>query len=134
MARTGKKSAGKNEVATAVKTVTQLAAKRTAVSSKKGGTEKTGEELVVENLSALCSLVETLGETLDMIVEKAETMACHIIATEEMLAELVASEGINLARVNARIRAKIAAGTDNMADSTRAIDIAAAIASPLPRN
>lgn len=73
------------------------------------------EQLVVENLSALSSLVGTLGETLDVLVQKTENMAYHLIATEEVLAEVITSTGIDLARVNARIRNKIANGTDSQA-------------------
>lgn len=94
---------------------------------------KSEEELFVENLATLTGIVESLGETLELLVQKAENMAYHIIATEQVVAELVASNGLDLARVNARIRAKIAAGTDLKVDSSRAIDVAAAIASPLPR-
>lgn len=95
--------------------------------------EKSGEELVIENLATVSRLVATLGETLELLTQKAENMAYHIIATEELLAELITDNGINLARVNARIRIKIAAGTDSFGDPSKAIDIAAAIASPLPR-
>jgi hypothetical protein len=91
------------------------------------------EQLVVENLSALSSLVGTLGETLDVLVQKTENMAYHLIATEEVLAEVVTATGIDLARVNARIRAKIANGTDSQGDPSRSIDVAAGIASPLPK-
>lgn len=96
-------------------------------------TEKSGDELVAENFAALSNVVDTLGTTLELLVQKMESMASHIIATEETLAELVASNGLDLARVNARIRAKIAAGTDNQGSASHAIDVAAAIASPLPR-
>lgn len=91
------------------------------------------EQLVVENLSTLSSLVGTLGETLDLLVQKTENMAYHLIATEEVLAEVVTATGIDLARVNARIRAKIANGTDSQGDPSRSIDIAAGIVSPLPK-
>lgn len=91
------------------------------------------EQLVVENLSALSSLVGTLGETLDVLVQKTENMAYHLIATEEVLAEVITATGIDLARVNARIRNKIANGTDSQGDPSRSIDIAAGIASPLPK-
>lgn len=94
---------------------------------------KSGDELVVDNLAALSKVVTSLSTTLDMLVEKAEGMAHHIIATEAILAELVASNGLNLARVNSRIRIKIAAGTDSYGNANPAIDAAAAIASPLPR-
>jgi len=95
--------------------------------------EITGEELVIENFAAMTRLVETLGETLELLTQKAESMAYHIIATEQLLAELIADNGINLAGVNGRIRQKIASGTDGTCDPSKAIDIAASIASPLPR-
>jgi hypothetical protein len=91
------------------------------------------EQLVVENLSALSRLVGTIGETLDVLVQKTENMAYHLIATEEVLAEVVTATGIDLARVNARIRAKIANGTESQGDPSRSIDIAAGIVSPLPK-
>ena len=93
---------------------------------------KSGDELVVDNLAALSKVVTSLSVTLDMLVEKAESMAHHIIASEAVLAELVAANGLNLARVNSRIRIKIAAGTDSYGNANQAIDAAAAIASPLP--
>lgn len=111
----------------------QKPAKTKPVKSEVQLTEKSSEELVIENFAALSQLVESLSETLDMLVQKAESMAIHIIATEEILAEIVADNGLNLARVNARIRAKIASGSDNINDASRAIDVAASIASPLPR-
>jgi hypothetical protein len=95
--------------------------------------EAIGETLVVENLAALSRVVDTLVETLNMLVIKSESMAHHIVATQEVLAELVSDNGVNLARVNARIRAKMAVGFDTVGDSNRAIDVAAAIASPLSR-
>jgi hypothetical protein len=60
-------------------------------------------------------------------------MAYHIIATEEILSEMAARTGLDLAHVNARIRAKIAAGTDNLGDANYAVDVAASIASQVPR-
>lgn len=95
--------------------------------------DMSGEQLVVENLSTLSSLVGTLSETLDVLVQKVENMAYHLIATEEVLAEVVTATGVDLARVNSRIRTKISIGTDKQGDPTRAIDIAAGIVSPLPK-
>src|ERR1039457_210292 len=95
--------------------------------------EESGEELVVENFVNLTKTVDLMSETIAMLIDKIESMAYHVIATEEVLAEFVAVNGLNLARVNARIRAKITAGTNGTCDSNRAIDAAAAIASPLPR-
>lgn len=96
-------------------------------------TEKNSEELVVENFAAMSQVMASMTETLDMLVKKVESMACHIIATEEVLSEIVADNGLNIVRVNARIRAKFSTETDIVSDASRAIDVAASIASPLPR-
>jgi len=95
--------------------------------------EKNSEELVVENFAAMSQVMASMTETLDMLVKKVESMACHIIATEEVLSEIVADNGLNIVRVNARIRAKFSTETDEISDASRAIDVAASIASPLPR-
>lgn len=91
------------------------------------------EELVAENLSALTALVADLGETIDMLTQKTENMACHLVATEEVLAEVVAVTGVDLARVNARIRTRIVSGTDGLGSPDKTIDAAAAIVSPVAR-
>lgn len=96
-------------------------------------TQLSGEQLMVENLATLSSLVRTISETLDVLVQKVENMAYHLIATEETLAEVVATTGVDLAQVNKRIRSKIAKGTNQAGDPSRAIDVAAAIASPTPK-
>ncbi len=114
---------------TATKPVSSTQENKTAVQLN----DLSGEQLVVENLTTLSSLVGTLSETLDVLVQKVENMAYHLIATEEVLGEVVNATGVDLARVNARIRSKIAAGTDQQGDPTRAIDIAAGIASPQPK-
>lgn len=88
---------------------------------------------MTDNLAAMSQLVKSMAETLEMLVLKTESLAFHVIATEEILAELVADNGLNLSRVNARIRLKLSAGSDSPTDPSMAIDIAAAIASPLPR-
>lgn len=124
---------GKSSAISKVKGLKSVAKASKNAVTKTSTNEKSGEELVIENFEAVTTLVGTIGETLEMLVQKNESMAYHIIATEQIIAELVAANGINLARVNARIRATIAAGTDNLCDSTKAIDIAAAIASPLPK-
>ncbi len=113
------------------KAATATAPKKSAPST--ASKELTADELLAANLGTLTTVVGTLSETLDMLVQKVESMAYHIIATEEVLAEVVATSGLDLARVNARIRAKIADGTDNQGDSSRAVDVAASIASPIPK-
>jgi hypothetical protein len=117
---------------TAVKPAARAVAKTRPKATKVA--QPSGEQLVFENLSTLSSLVRTISETLDVLVQKVENMAYHLIATEETLAEVVATTGVDLAQVNKRIRAKIAKGTDRAGDPSRAIDVAAAIASPVPRS
>ncbi|OGU15428.1 MAG: hypothetical protein A2076_04310 [Geobacteraceae bacterium GWC2_53_11] len=126
-----KKNAVKAPKTAAPKPVAPKAIVKSTVT--KPNKEKNGDELVVDNIAELSKVVSTLSATLDLLVKKAEGMAYHIVATEAILAELVTANGLNLARVNARIRAKIAAGTDSNGDANQAIDAAAAIASPLPR-
>jgi hypothetical protein len=131
MATKTKKSAEKAPMLPSLKKqLPQNIAKKETIKPVK---EKSGDELVVDNIAELTKVISALSTTLDMVVQKAEGMAHHIIATEAILAELVAANGLNLARVNTRIRVKIAAGTDGNGDANQAIDVAAAIASPLPR-
>lgn len=127
---TTKKTASKNIVTSVT---AKPAVKRPATTKKHQTIAKSNDELVADNFNELSNVVDVLGVTLDLLVQKCESMAYHIIATEEILAEIVAANGINLALVNARIRSKIAAGTDNHTGANQAIDIAAAIASPMPR-
>lgn len=129
---TVKKPAAK---APAKKTAPKLTTKPVTKAATKAPvkTAKSNEALVAENLSSLSSLVRAISETMDILVQKTENMAYHLIATEEVLAEVVANAGIDLASVNARIRSKISKGTDRKGDPSRAIDIAASIASPRPK-
>lgn len=130
--KSASKPAAKKTPAKPKTAATKAVAKKPAAAQK---LEKlSGEQLVVENLSTLSALVGTISETLDVLVQKVENMAYHLIATEETLAEVVATTGVDLAQVNKRIRMKIAAGTGKTGDPSRAIDVAAAIASPLPRS
>jgi predicted flavoprotein YhiN len=127
--KAAKKTPSKTPKKVAEKKATSRGVKQTDVVMN----DISGEQLVVENLSALSSLVGSLSETLDVLVQKVENMAYHLIATEEVLAEVVSATGVDLVRVNSRIRTKIANGTDRQGDPTRAIDIAAGIASPTPK-
>jgi hypothetical protein len=127
---TAKKPAAK---APAKKPAPKLTTRKVVQAPEKSKSLKTNEALVAENLSSLSSLVRAISETMDILVQKTENMAYHLIATEEVLAEVVANAGIDLASVNGRIRAKISKGTDRKGDPSRAIDIAASIASPRPK-
>ena len=120
----------------AAKTTKTTVPKKASTPAKKAKSavdNLTGEQLVVENLATLSNLIGCLSETLDVLVQKVESMAYHIIATEEVVAEIVSSNGLDLAHVNARIRSKVASGTNNLGDPSKSIDIAASIASPLPK-
>lgn len=133
MASTRKSSAAAPKKAKQVKLTVAAKTAKTKVAANKALDDKSPEDLVVDNFAALTQVVESLSETIEMLVEKAESMAFHIIAMEQMLAELVAENGINLARVNARIRLIVPPGTQHLANAGKSIDLAAAIASPLPR-
>jgi len=133
MAKTTTSSVSKKAAAPSRPSPVKKAPAKTKAGGVSADRQKSGEELVIENFAAVSRLVETLGETLELLTQKAENMAYHIIATEELLAEMIAENGINLAQVNSRIRSKIASGTNNTGDPAKAIDIAAFIASPLPR-
>jgi len=60
-------------------------------------------------------------------------MACHIVALEALLSEVLAITGIDLVKVNGRIRSRITEQAYNQTDTDVVIDSAAAIASPGPR-
>ena len=66
------------------------------------------DAMIDENLKALADTVASLGVTADMLVQKAACMA---------------QTGLDLARVNARIRARVAAGTDNVGDVNHTVDV-----------
>ena len=133
MATTKKSAAKKPKAVVPPRQLLQKPVVKSSSVTPKQGKENHIDDLVEENFKALSKVVDALSSTLEMLVQKAESMAYHIIATEEILAEVVEKNGLNLARVNARIRTKISIGTDNYGNSNQAIDIAASIASPLPR-
>jgi hypothetical protein len=91
------------------------------------------DHLIEANLQEMTKTIASLHATIDMLVQKTASIAYHTIASEEILAEIVATSGLNLVRVNERIRGRFAAAADDMGDFNLAINIAAAIASPLPR-
>lgn len=133
MATTKKSTVKKPTPTASIKTLPPKLEVKSSTAAAKQEKEKSLDELVAANFAALSTVVDSLSATLEILVQKTESMAYHIIASEEILAELVEKNGLNLARVNARIRTKIAVGTDNNCNSNQAIDIAASIASPLPR-
>ena len=92
------------------------------------------DNLVAENIAVISETVMALHATMDHLVQKTASMACLIIAMEEILTEIITENGLSLAPVNARIRARIATGTNNEGSSDQAIDAAASIASILPHH
>jgi len=92
-----------------------------------------GDDLLARNLAAMTETIVSLHTTIDMLVQKTASMAYHIVAMEEILTEIITANGLSLATVNARIRARNAGGTDNEGGPDLAIDVAASIASLTPR-
>lgn len=125
----------KKAVKKEVKKVAKAPAKKQAVKSI--APEKLAklsyEELVSANLTALTQTLGNLSDAVDVLSQKMESMAYHIIAVEGILSEVVASTGIDISNVNCTINAKISAGTDGKGSPNRAIDIAAGIMAPLPK-
>jgi len=91
--------------------------------------EETMEELVASSISSLTSGMTKTTENIDLLTKKVTSMACHIIALEALLSEVIAITGVDLARVNQKIRSTIAADPTARGDSEIVIDIAASIAS-----
>lgn len=91
------------------------------------------EELVSANITAMTQTIANLSDAVDLISQKMESLAFHVIAVEGVLSEVVAASGIDVAAVNSNINCRIAGGTDGKGNANRAIDIAATIVSPLPK-
>lgn len=96
--------------------------------------EKTADQLIADNLSSLTKAVRMNGENVALLIEKLESIACHIVAIEEILSETVTVTGCDIVKVNRRIRERIATGTDNLGDSSRPVDVAAALVSAFSRS
>lgn len=91
------------------------------------------EELVSANITAMTQTIGNLSDTVDIIAQKMESLAFHVIAIEGVLAAVVAANGIDIAAVNSNISCRVSGGTDGKGNANRAIDIAATIVSPLPK-
>lgn len=89
------------------------------------------EELIASNITSLTDGLSKSTETIDLLAKKVTSMACHVVALEALLAEVIRLTGVDLAQVNQRIRSRIASDTDTRTDSEVVIDIAATIASPV---
>ncbi len=91
------------------------------------------EELVATNITTITNTLSKANENVDQLARKVTSMACHIVALEALLSEVVAITGVDLVRVNGRIRSSIAGQAVEQTDSDVVVDLTAAIASPLPR-
>ncbi len=91
------------------------------------------DELSEQNIQALTAVMQTSAETMDMLVSKLTSLACHVTALEALLCEVIRISGVDLVKVNSLIRSRIQAVDGGPADSNVVIDIAASIASPAPR-
>lgn len=91
--------------------------------------EESVEELMASTIASLTTNQTKTSETIDLLTRKVTSMACHIIALEALLSEVVAVTGVDLAAVNRRIRGSIAVDPTSKGDADVVIDIAASIAS-----
>lgn len=89
------------------------------------------QELSDQNIKALTSAIQTSAETVDMLISKITSLACHITALEALLSEVITITGVDLVQVNATIRSRITAVDGHCTDANTVVDIAAAIACPL---
>lgn len=88
------------------------------------------EELTAQNVKVITTALQANSETLDKIVLKFTSLACHVTALETLLSEVVKITGVDLVQVNSLIRSRIKAVDGDLADSNVVVDIAAALASP----
>ncbi len=104
------------------------------MSTPKSKTEKESfEELVATNITTITNTLSSANESIDQLARKVTSMACHVVALEALLSEVVAITGVDLVRVNGRIRSSTARQAVDQTDSDVVVDLAAAIASPMPR-
>ena len=110
--------------------VMDMGSKKTSVQKL----EAEEKQLLVDNVMALSRATRLNGENLALLIENIENIANHIVAVEEIMAEIVMVTGVDIVRVNRRIRERIAAGTDRLGDPSKAIDVAAALVSAFSRS
>lgn len=91
------------------------------------------DELTVENINIISKAFQTNSETMDTLISKVTSLACHVAALEAVLSEVISITGIDLAHVNALIRSRIKAVNGEHIDSNIVVDIAAGIACPATR-
>lgn len=87
------------------------------------------DELVASNIATLTHGLSVSSNSIEILTKKVTSLACHVVAIETLLAEVIAVTGVDLAKVNSSIRRKISNPTDMQSDSEVVVDIAATIAS-----
>jgi len=90
-------------------------------------------DLVASNIASLTQGLANSTEAVELLTRKVTGMACHIVALEALLTEVIAVTGVDLVRVNGRIRSRIANQAETATDSEVVVDLAAAIASQVSR-
>jgi hypothetical protein len=110
-----------------------MVAKAKGTTTPANAESETFNELVASNIASLTQGLAKSSDTIDLLTRKMTSMACHIVALEALLSEVIATTGVDLVRVNSRIRSRIASQSDSLTDSEVVVDLAAAMASPPPR-
>jgi len=105
--------------------------KTTRKTADKPGTE--ADQLILQNITAITQELQAITRAVDDHVLKTVNIANHIVALEVVLAEVVALTGLDMVKVNNRIRAKVATASNQPGAADFAVDLAASIASPAPR-
>lgn len=91
------------------------------------------DELVASNIAILTQGLSASSTSVELLTKKVTSLACHVVAVESLLAEVIAVTGVDLAKVNRDIRSRISNQLDMQNDSEVVVDIAATIASPALR-
>lgn len=76
------------------------------------------------SLNALTLSAQEAADNIDYLTQKLGSVASHVIALEVVLAEIAPAAKLDMKSIVAKIRSKVAAGTDGKGDPAKAIDVA----------
>lgn len=76
------------------------------------------------SLNALTISARQAADSIDYLTQKLGSVASHVVALEIVLSEIAPKANLNMKDVVAKIRKKIADGTDGKGDAAKAIDVA----------
>jgi hypothetical protein len=85
------------------------------------------QQLLTKNtatLNALTLVARAEAHNIDFLMQRLGSIASHLIAVEEVIAEIAPAANLDIDRIVTKIRGKIAAGTDGKGDPAKAIEIA----------